>query len=187
MGLDKTANLTRLLLVNIISINIFRNFLCKTVGLRSANRKELKYCIWAIVIGIELCLGHRIFFLFFGNFVVQSLEGIGEVSISNQAVFLNMFPGILYGALLGPVTEEIFFRGIIFHVARQKRGNLYAVLISGFLFAIGHLSGIQFISALLMGVIIGYAVILTDNVYIGVVIHVANNAFSFFNSNVLNK
>jgi len=35
--------------------------------------------------------------------------------------------------------------------------------------------------------IIGYAVILTDNIYIGVVIHVVNNSFSFFNVNILNK
>lgn len=123
----------------------------------------------------------------FWSFVMQSLRDIGEAAMSSQAAFLNTFPGILYESLLGPVTEEIFFRGIIFHVARKKRGNLYAVLISSFLFAIGHLNGIQFLSALFMGVVIGYAVILTDNVYIGIVIHVVNNTFSIFNSHVINK
>ena len=46
--------------------------------------------------------------------------------------------------------------------------------------------GIQFISAMFAGVIIGYAIILTDNVYIGIIIHAVNNSFSFFNASVLN-
>ena len=173
--------------ITLISIYIFRSYLCKEPALRSLGRKELKYCVWAAVIGVGICLGHRALLLFFLDFVEKSLRDIGEVSISNNAVFVNTLPGILYMALLGPATEDIFYRGVIFHVARQRRGNLYAVLISSFLFAIWHLNGVQFISALFMGVIIGYAVILTDNVYIGVVIHVVNNAFSLFNGAVLNK
>lgn len=94
---------------------------------------------------------------------------------------------MLYEALLAPVTEEIFCRGIIFPVARQKRGNLYAVIVSSILFALVHFNGVQFISALFMGVVIGYAIILTDNVYIGVVIHAVNNSFSIFNRDILNK
>lgn len=70
--------------------------------------------------------------------------------ISRQTAFAGTFLGILYGGLIMPVIEEIFFRGVIFHTARQKRGNLYAVLISSFLFAIGHLNGVQFISGIFM-------------------------------------
>lgn len=96
-------------------------------------------------------------------------------------------PGIIYEALLAPITEELVLRGIIFPVARQKRGNLYAIIISSIFFALPHMNGIQFISAMFMGVIIGYTIILTDNVYIGVVIHAVNNSFSFFNIYVLDK
>lgn len=174
-------------LISILSIYIFRGYLCQAPDLRSFGRKEWKYCAWAAAIGAGVCLGHRILFLIFMEFSIQSLKDIGETVIMNQALFLNTIQGILYETILGPVTEEIFFRGIIFHVARKKRGNLYAVLISSFLFAIGHLNGIQFLTALFMGVVIGYAIILTDNVYIGIVIHVVNNAFSVFYSNVLNK
>ena len=143
--------------------------------------------MWAVVIGVGICLGHRILFFLFFDFVVHSLEDIGEVVISRQTAFAGTFLGLLYGGLIMPVIEEIFFRGVIFHTARQKRGNLYAVLISSFLFAIGHFNGVQFISGIFMGLIIGYAIVLTGNVYIGVVIHVANNSFSYLNIHVLNK
>lgn len=151
------------------------------------SRKGLKCCIWAIVIGIGVCLGHRIFFLLFPGFVEQSVQEIGETALTNLAMFTATVPGILYEAFLEPAAEEVCFRGIIFPVAREKHGNLYAVVISSLLFALTHGNGVQFISALFMGVVIGYAAVLTGNVYIGIVIHVVNNSFSVFMSNILNE
>ena len=48
------------------------------------------------------------------------------------------------------------------------------------------MNGIQLITGLFMGVIIGYAIVLTDNVYTGIIIHAVNNSFSLFNAGVLN-
>lgn len=171
---------------NILCIYIFRKYLYHKNGLRLISKKGLKCCVWAMVIGIGVCLGHRIFFLLFIGFVEQSLKDIGELVITNQMMISATVPGILYTALLAPVTEELVLRGIIFPVARQKRGNLYAIIISSIFFALIHMNGIQFISAMFMGVIIGYAIILTDNVYIGIIIHAVNNSFSLFNKSVLN-
>lgn len=171
---------------NILCIYIFRKYLYHKNGLRLISKKGLKCCVWATVIGIGVCLGHRIFLLLFIGFVEQSLMDIGEVVITNQVMILATVPGILYEALLGSVTEELVLRGIIFPVARQKRGNLYAIIISSIFFALIHMNGIQLITGLFMGVIIGYAIVLTDNVYIGIIIHAVNNSFSFFNASVLN-
>ena len=171
---------------NILCIYIFRKYLYHKNGLRLISKKGLKCCVWATVIGIGVCLGHRIFLLLLIGFVEQSLMDIGEVVITNQVMILATVPGILYEALLGPVTEEVVLRGIIFPVARQKRGNLYAIIISSIFFALIHMNGIQLITGLFMGVIIGYAIVLTDNVYIGIIIHAVNNSFSFFNAGVLN-
>lgn len=172
---------------SILCIYIFRKYLYHKNEMQLISKKGLKCCVWAAVIGIGVCLGHRIFFLLFIGFVEQSLRDIGEVALTNGEMFSATVPGILYAALFAPVTEELVLRGIIFPVARQKRGNLYAIIISSIFFALPHMNGIQFISAMFMGVIIGYAIILTDNVYIGIIIHAVNNSFSFFNINVLDK
>ena len=171
---------------NILCIYIFRKYLYHKNGLRLISKKGLKCCVWAAVIGIGVCLGHRIFFWIFIGFAEQSLRDIGEVVLTNVAMISTTVPGILYVALLAPVTEELVLRGIIFPVARQKRGNLYAIIISSIFFALIHMNGIQLITGLFMGVIIGYAIVLTDNVYIGIIIHAVNNSFSFFNASVLN-
>ena len=81
---------------------------------RLISKKGLKCCVWATVIGIGVCLGHRIFFLIFKGFVEQSLRDIGEVVLTNEEMFSATVPGILYVALLAPVTEELILRGIIF-------------------------------------------------------------------------
>ena len=139
--------------VNVLAIYIFRRHLCKTDAIPLFKRKNLKCVLWTAIIGVGVCLGHR----------------------------------ILYTSFLAPITEEIFFHGIIFNTARKKHSNLYAIIISSLLFAIGHMNGIQFISGMFMGIVIGCAIILTDNVYIGIIIHVANNAFSLINANLLNS
>ena len=171
---------------NILCIYIFRKYLYHKNGLRLISKKGLRCCVWAAVIGIGVCLGHRIFFWIFIGFAEQSLRDIGEVVLTNVAMISTTVPGILYVALLAPVTEELVLRGIIFPVARQKRGNLYAIIISSIFFALTHMNGIQLITGLFMGVIIGYAIVLTDNVYIGIIIHAVNNSFSLFNAGVLN-
>ena len=174
--------------VNVLAIYIFRRHLCKTDAIPLFKRKNLKCVLWTAIIGVGVCLGHRILFLVFWNFTVQSLEKISQVVANqSQALFMNSILGILYTSFLAPITEEIFFHGIIFNTARKKHSNLYAIIISSLLFAIGHMNGIQFISGMFMGIVIGCAIILTDNVYIGIIIHVANNAFSLINANLLNS
>ena len=172
---------------NILCIYIFRKYLYHKNGLRLISKKGLKCCVWATVIGIGVCLGHRILFLIFIGFTEQSLRDIGEVVLTNVAMISVTVPGMLYEVLLAPVTEELVLRGIIFPVARQKRGNLYAIIISSIFFGLIHMNGIQLMTGLFMGAIIGCAIILTDNVYIGIIIHAVNNSFSFFNIYVLDK
>lgn len=176
-----------MLCANILFIYIFRKYLCNPGKMRLFSGKSLKCCMWAVVIGVGVCLGHRIFFLIFLEFSVQSVQEIGETVLTNLAMFTATVPGILYEAFLEPAAEEVCFRGIIFPVAREKHGNLYAVIVSTLLFAFTHGNGLQFISSLFMGVVIGYVVILTGNVYIGIIIHVVNNSFSVFMSNILNE
>lgn len=172
--------------INIMAIWIFHKYLYK-LNEKQFLGENFKCNLWSAIIGVGVCLGHRIFFLLFWNFTIQSMEGIMQTGIDSQVVFLNTIWGILYITIMAPVTEEIFYRGIIFNTARKKHGNIYAVIVSSTLFAVAHMNGIQFISALFMGIVIGYAIILTDNIYIGIIIHVVNNTFSLFNTNILNK
>lgn len=83
-----------------------------------------------------------------------------------------------YSCLLIPVLEEVFFRGMILQPLRQF-GNAFALFSSSFLFAVIHGSVDKAMNAFLMGVLLGYFVIRTDNVKIGVLMHVCVNTFGW--------
>lgn len=174
-------------LLNLLCIYMFRKYLFRFSVKNVFTRKNLRFCLWGIISGIGMCLAHRLIFILFPQIGLDLLSQVGEgyiMSINNYQYSPAIF---IYTVLLAPVTEEIFNRGIIFNTAHKRHGNIYAVVVSALLFAIGHYNFMQFISALCMGLLIGYFIVRTGNVYIGIIIHVANNMFSTISSMVLGE
>lgn len=58
--------------------------------------------------------------------------------------------------IVAPIAEEMFFRGFLYQAFRRWRGVRQAVLISGFVFAIAHVSPIIMPSIFALGVIFAY-------------------------------
>jgi len=128
-------------------------------------------------------LAHRLIFLLFPQIGMTMLPQMDYV-IDVQKYYYS--PAIFtYAILWAPISEEILSRRIIFTVAQKKHGNVYAITISAFLFALAHYNLPQFFSTLCLGLLIGYFAVLTDNVYIGVIIHVANNMYASIREMIL--
>ncbi len=68
-----------------------------------------------------------------------------------QAI-MGLWPSILATVIIGPIVEEILFRGILFKTLLQKHGILFSVVVGGIVFAAIHLNPIQAINALPMGI-----------------------------------
>ncbi|WBL26756.1 CPBP family intramembrane glutamic endopeptidase [Zunongwangia sp. HGR-M22] len=84
--------------------------------------------------------------------------------------------------LLMPILEETFYRKIIFEKINEKYKTITAVLISSFLFSLGHLDYSFFSTAFFIGIILSLVYIKTRNLAIPVLIHslinLSNNFFS---------
>jgi membrane protease YdiL (CAAX protease family) len=85
-------------------------------------------------------------------------------------VLLTVIPAVL---------EEVLFRGLVMQGLRCF-GDGIALAASSVLFALAHFNLIQGANALLMGLIIGYFVLRTGSIWVGVVLHFAVNVLSFF-------
>jgi membrane protease YdiL (CAAX protease family) len=81
------------------------------------------------------------------------------------ASLVNIDQGLRHGdvwialvapVVVGPVTEEFLFRGLILHGFLQNYGRRKALLVSALLFALFHLNPWQFLGALVMGVVFGW-------------------------------
>lgn len=84
---------------------------------------------------------------------------------------------LLIVAVLPAVLEEMLFRGVILQVLRPA-GDRAAVWISSLLFALMHTTLHQIPFALLLGLVFGYIVVKTGNIYLSMAIHGLNNAMS---------
>ena len=89
---------------------------------------------------------------------------------------------ILYAitiAVIPPLFEEFAFRGVVLSSLR-KYGDWFAIVCSSVLFALFHGNFIQIPFAFLSGLVLGLAVVRTNNLWTSVAIHFLNNGFAVF-------
>lgn len=129
-------------------------------------------------------------------FVSLAVSVVGVVSSSLLGNLLSLFSltphtslylpeetgaRVLFGlqlCLIAPLVEEFVFRGMIFQSMRRF-GDSFALILSAILFAMFHGNLVQAPNAFLMGLVIGYFVLYSGSLWVGVIIHMVNNILSF--------
>lgn len=79
--------------------------------------------------------------------------------------------------LAAPLVEELVFRGVILNSLRRF-GDGFAIITSAILFGLIHQNMVQLPNAFLCGLVLGYAVVRTGSVWVGVVMHICNNVMA---------
>lgn len=123
--------------------------------------------------------------------------GINLILSGFQAVFPSVFkqyeelaesfgldtitPGVMIFivCLLGPLAEEVLFRGMIY--ARLRRGfSMWpAAIISGLMFGLFHANWVQGVYATIFGIILAYIYEKTQTIWGSCLLHVAFNSCSY--------
>lgn len=78
-------------------------------------------------------------------------------------------------AVLAPVVEELIFRGVILHGLSRNYSRLRSVVISALLFALFHLNPWQFPATFMLGLLLGWIMVYTRNIYLAIAGHSLNN------------
>lgn len=78
-------------------------------------------------------------------------------------------------AVIAPVVEELIFRGIILHGLRRNYKPFVAVVVSALLFALFHLNPWQFPATFVLGLVLGWIMIRTNNILLSIIGHSINN------------
>lgn len=99
-----------------------------------------------------------------------------DFSFPTQRIYLMLF--LMYVCFLGPILEEIIFRGFILK-SMQRYGNLTAILVSSILFSMFHLNLVQFVNPVLMGIVLGFIAIKSESIIPSIIAHVFNNSITF--------
>jgi membrane protease YdiL (CAAX protease family) len=85
---------------------------------------------------------------------------------------------LISSALLTPVLEELVYRGIIFGRLKRMLGFVPAMLLSALIFAIMHFNLVQFVYALLFGMVLVVFMEKTGHLYGAMLGHITANALA---------
>lgn len=137
--------------------------------------------IWFSVIILAIATGQFLNDLINGLHLNDLFTGYSEVSeqaFSGQPVGLM----ILVVGIIGPICEELMFRGIVFNRLKDWVKPQAAIAISALLFGIYHGNVVQFFYATCMGVMLAIIYDKTGTLWISIVAHIAANLWSLFGS-----
>ena len=88
--------------------------------------------------------------------------------------------------IAAPILEELIFRGIILDGFLKIYSPVRSIILSSILFGLVHLNPWQFLSALFIGIFMGWIYYRTNSLWLTIIIHASLNLFSFLTTVITN-
>lgn len=135
------------------------------------NRERLQHALFSVL--IMACFGVSL------NNII-SMTKLTEISMGYQQANTDFYGGtfvteLLCLALFTPILEELVFRGIIYGRLRDMMGKPLAIGLSALIFAGVHTNIVQFLYALILGVVLALLMERAGNVYAAMIGHMTAN------------
>lgn len=120
---------------------------------------------YLIILGVILSLMYNVF-AYYLNFVLKTslFDNSNNIAIT-----------LLSTGILGPIIEELMFRGIIYNELKSKYSNMKSILLTTIFFAIIHINIIQILYALIIGFILIFVYEKYNNIKAPIILHMASN------------
>jgi tetratricopeptide (TPR) repeat protein len=97
------------------------------------------------------------------------------IPLVKYALIANPLAAFLSVVIVGPVVEEILFRGLIYGALEKRLRVSGAILASSFVFALVHLQVMYFFPIFCLGIVLGWARWKANSLGLPILIHVLNN------------
>ena len=128
------------------------------------------------LLGLALALGS-------GSWIAHGIEHLlhwpptiqQAIPFVKYALVASPLTAISAAVIVGPMVEEILFRGLIYGALEKRFRVSGALVISSFLFALVHLQVVYFIPIFCLGMVLGWARWKTRSLGLPILIHVLNN------------
>lgn len=137
-----------------------------------------KLMAYAVPIGIMACMIAN-YVSYYLSAIIESSTGVTfespETPVPTTALGITAY--LIQLAFVPAIVEEFALRGVVMMPARRF-GNWFAILVSSAIFGLMHGNLVQAPFAFIVGIGIGYLVIVTGSMWTGVMIHFCNNLFS---------
>lgn len=163
-------------LYGIIHTVIFWNILNKT-GLPTIKGTKLKSSIYFV-------FSSMVIIALFSNAVASlfSYIGVSEASLGYSAENGNLILEFASLVIIGPISEELVFRGAIYGKLRESHNFFGAAVISSTIFALLHGFGPVTINAFMIGMVLCLTFEKTKSLIPCFIIHACNNILAIFSN-----
>ncbi len=119
------------------------------------------------------------------NAFTMAISDNAAMELTSQFEGESFIAILLFAGIIGPIVEELVFRGALLSGLRTTGRILTAIILSGFLFGMIHMNLNQFSYAVCMGIFWGLLVEATGSIISSMICHVATNSLSVFMSFLL--
>ena len=138
------------------------------INFRQALRGYIIFFPALIVLMVISLLGTKLLGLpFQAHPLVQPLLETGESSL--------LWPLFAVGILIGPLAEELFFRGLFFPALKSRMSVFWAVIITAALFSTMHLNWAGWLPIFGLGILLAYSYEKTGSLLVPIFIHIIHN------------
>ncbi len=129
---------------------------------------------------VGMAMGCSVISVASSKMLISILEFIGIHSIELNSIIPTDINGlisfVIKSVIMAAFVEEIVFRGFLLQSLRRF-GDQFAILISAVIFAIIQVNIHQFTTAFIMGLVLGFSVIVTGSLWTGIIIHTLHNIY----------
>ena len=180
---DFTVNAS--LLYSILAFSIFVIWYVSLRREESNVKEAFSGCKWTLapgilvfIVGLQYVCNYLLEFLgkMFPEWLAMYEQIMKSSGLEDAPITV---PIVLYAVILGPVSEELAFRGITYGYARRALPLWAANAIQAVLFAGLHMNPLQSAYALLFGALVGYIYAKSRNIVLTSIIHILFNLLSF--------
>ena len=175
---------------NLIMIPIYYVFMKQDKGLRvmrgnerawlDGSKLKIRFILVAslLTLAVAMTASYLIDLTGIPNFDVQFQE-FNDIAYSDPLVLQ-----ILSIVILGPICEELVFRGLVYRRIRDYIGYLPAVFLSSIMFGAFHLNLTQGLFAFALGIILALIYEKYGRLWLPIAGHMANNLFATLTNNL---
>ena len=121
-----------------------------------------------IILAINLVSGYLL-----SDYPLQ--KNVSQLSISREITIIQLLSVLVFA----PITEEFYFRGILFNYFKKRSGKLFILILTSLIFSIIHFNVPATPTLFILGISLGLIKLTTDSIFITIIMH------SIFNCTML--
>lgn len=138
---------------------------------------SLRTVAYGAALGLAMFLIERVSYHFLHNYIGESQlqRALVEAAKSEQGLAVML----LVGAILAPLSEEVYFRGYMLSALAGRFGERAGIVLSSAYFAAAHLDARAFFPIFILGVILATAYARTRSLTLVITAHMVINSTTF--------